>query len=58
VTGFFTSSLGVRGDIRYFRGFEDELSDEDADDAAEFIGSQVLSQLEFWRATIGVAFRW
>jgi len=45
---FFTDSVGVRGDVRYFRAFAGE------DDALDFD----LSDFDFWRATAGVTFRW
>ena len=48
VHGFFTDNIGIRGDIRYFRSLED-------DEAGEFdIG---LADFDFWRATVGVTFR-
>ncbi len=51
----FAQNVGFRADVRYFRGLEDDLSG--ADDLGELVGSQVLSQLDFWRATAGLAFR-
>jgi hypothetical protein len=64
----FAGNVGVRADVRYFRGFSDD-SVEDAlnldpgtidDDTSP--GSQaasgILSGLDFWRANIGLAFRW
>jgi hypothetical protein len=49
VHGFFTDSFGIRGDVRYFRSLNDaEL--EDLND----IG---LSDFDFWRATVGLTYR-
>jgi opacity protein-like surface antigen len=48
VNGFFTDNIGIRGDIRYFRAFADD--DEDDLDLG-------LSDFDFWRATVGVTFR-
>jgi hypothetical protein len=47
----FAGAWGVRGDVRYFRGFN-------GDDAGNSFGQAVLSELDFWRANIGVAVRW
>jgi len=47
---FFADNIGVRGDIRYFRAFGDD-EDEDAFDFR-------LTEFDFWRATVGVTFRW
>jgi hypothetical protein len=60
----FAGNIGVRGDIRYFRAFTDsELRDaigttDSNTSASSQIANQVLSGLDFWRAHIGVAFRW
>lgn len=45
IYGFFSDSVGIRGDIRYFRGLQQ--SDEDLD----------FSDLDFWRASFGVTVR-
>jgi opacity protein-like surface antigen len=47
---FFADNIGIRGDVRYFRAFADD-EDEDALDFA-------LSDFDFWRASVGVTFRW
>jgi opacity protein-like surface antigen len=47
---FFADNIGVRGDIRYFRAFGDD-EDEDAFDFR-------LTEFDFWRASVGVTFRW
>lgn len=55
VMGFVTN-LGIRGDVRYFRGFEDDMSSSDGPE--DIIGRRVLSELGFWRANVGVAIKW
>jgi opacity protein-like surface antigen len=49
VVGFFSDHVGLRGDVRYFRSFEDNESDRDLD-----LG---VSDFSLWRATVGVTFR-
>lgn len=49
---FFGDSIGLRGDLRYFRGLQNE---SDGDDFADFDFN--LDDFDFWRATIGVTFR-
>jgi opacity protein-like surface antigen len=47
---FFSDSVGIRGDLRYFRGVsneDDEFLDVDFN----------LDDFDFWRATVGVTFR-
>lgn len=62
----FLRNWGLRGDVRYFRGFESDIIgarlvegnfDPGAIPADE-IGDQVLEQLVFWRANVGLAVRW
>ena len=51
--GFFHPNVGLRGDVRYYRSFEDR-------DDAEFGGIDFgfgAGQFDFWQATVGVAFR-
>ena len=50
-TGFFTDNVGVRGDVRWYRGFvdDDNIISPRLDD---------FQNLDFWRATGGVTFRW
>lgn len=48
VHGFFNDNVGIRGDIRYFRSLADD--DDELLDLA-------LSDFDFWRATVGVSFR-
>ena len=45
---FFTDNVGLRGDIRYFRGLQK------GDDGGEDLD---LEDFDFWRGTIGVTFR-
>ena len=47
--GFFTDNVGIRGDIRYFRSLEDDEADDEFD-----LG---LAGFDFWRASVGVTFR-
>jgi opacity protein-like surface antigen len=48
VMAFFGDSVGIRGDIRYFRNIQDtDLGDLDV----------TLGDLDFWRGTVGVTFR-
>ncbi len=51
IMGYFADHFGIRGDVRYLRGFEkNDLG---------FIGTpgDDLSTTRFWRASIGVVFR-
>lgn len=49
ITGFFTDNIGIRGDVRYFRSFQDNEPDDEFDLS--------LSDFHFWRGTVGVTFR-
>jgi opacity protein-like surface antigen len=49
IGGFFSDNVGLRGDIRYFRQLQDKEPDDDFD-----VG---LGSFKFWRATVGVIFR-
>jgi opacity protein-like surface antigen len=49
VHGFFNDNVGLRGDIRYLRSLQDNEPDDELD-----VG---LSDFRFWRATVGVTFR-
>jgi opacity protein-like surface antigen len=49
VQGFFNDNIGIRGDIRYFRSLQDNEPDDEFDLA--------LTDFDFWRATVGVTFR-
>lgn len=48
---FFNDHVGLRGDIRYFRGLQDEDNDEDE------LFELGLRDVDFWRGTLGVSFR-
>jgi hypothetical protein len=64
----FAGNVGVRADVRYFRGFSDDTVEDALNldpgtiDNDNTPGSQaasgILSGLDFWRANIGLAFRW
>ncbi len=48
--GFASDHIGFRGDIRYYRSFEDPDEDNEFD-----LG---VGTFDFWRGTAGVTFRW
>jgi opacity protein-like surface antigen len=50
VMGFMTDNVGFRGDLRYFRAFGEDTSNDQVD--------LDLSDFDFWRGTVGVTFRW
>lgn len=52
VMGFFTDHVGLRGDIRYFRSLQDAGDNEGVD-----LGDVRLGKFDFWRGSVGVAFR-
>lgn len=52
----FGEGVGFRGDVRYFRAFE--VGNDPITSTQELLGERVLSDLGFWRANIGLAFRW
>ena len=47
--GYF-GNVGIRGDLRYYQTLSDQDSDND-------LGIE-LGDYDFWRATVGVTFRW
>ena len=49
---FFNDNLGFRGDLRYFRGLEQQ-DDDDEFDVDDF----GLEDFDYWRATVGITFR-
>lgn len=49
LTAFVSDNFGLRGDVRYFRGLQDNEPDDDLDVS--------LSDLRFWRWSIGATFR-
>lgn len=48
VMGFFAQNIGLRGDVRYFRGFSGSSNN------ATGLG---LSNFNFWRTSVGVSFK-
>jgi outer membrane protein W len=50
VMGFFSNNVGLRGDVRYFRGFRG-TSDSDN------LTGLALSDFHFWRGSVGVSFK-
>ena len=53
---FFSDSVGIRGDLRYFRDLAQESDDPLTDE--DFIDSDFgLVDFDYWRATVGVTFR-
>jgi opacity protein-like surface antigen len=48
IMGFFTTNIGIRGDVRYFRSFSG------SDDNITGIG---VSDFNFWRGSIGASFK-
>ena len=52
VMGYFADHIGLRGDLRYLRGF----SENDLGFGFDTPGD-ILSTTRFWRASIGVVFR-
>jgi outer membrane protein W len=50
VMGFFSNTVGLRGDVRYFRGFR---GTSDTDNASGI----TLSDFKFWRGSLGVSFK-
>jgi opacity protein-like surface antigen len=48
---FFNDNVGLRGDIRYFRG----LQNDDSNDTV--LGDLGFEDFDFWRGTVGVTFR-
>lgn len=53
----YMHNVGVRADVRWFRGFDAGAGDAN-DDINDIIGRAILSDLSFWRANLGVAFKW
>jgi opacity protein-like surface antigen len=51
VIGFLTDHVGLRGDVRYVRSFED--FDDETDGVNVGVGD-----FDFWRGNFGVTFRW
>jgi len=47
--GFVAQNVGIRGDVRYFRGFRGADSNS--------VTGLALSNFDFWRASVGVSFK-
>jgi opacity protein-like surface antigen len=50
VIGFATDHVGFRGDVRYYRSLQDPQPDNEFDFG--------VGKFDFWRGTVGLAFRW
>ena len=50
VMGFFSNNVGLRGDVRYFRGFRG------TSDSSNVTGI-ALSDFKFWRGSLGLSLR-
>jgi opacity protein-like surface antigen len=48
VMGFFSNNVGLRGDVRYFRGFRGTSNNATG---------LTLSDFRFWRGSVGVSFK-
>ena len=53
----FADRWGVRGDVRYFRASTDNTFGSD-NSTEEDVTQALLSDLRFWRGTLGLSFRW
>jgi opacity protein-like surface antigen len=56
VAGLVSDNVGIRGDIRWYRGFVDDDNINE-----RLLLEPVLDELrnvDFWRATVGATFRW
>jgi opacity protein-like surface antigen len=51
VMGYFNDHVGLRGDVKYLRGFEDMRT------GIDIIDFNAPGQFHFWRASAGVVFR-
>jgi hypothetical protein len=54
----FMGNWGVRGDVRYFHGFAQDTAFDPVTNPTTDVGRQILSELGFWRANVGLAVRW
>jgi opacity protein-like surface antigen len=48
VMGFFTTNVGIRGDVRYFRSFSG---------SSDNVTGLGVSEFSFWRGSVGLAFK-
>jgi opacity protein-like surface antigen len=57
VNVFFTDTIGLRGDVRYFRGLQQQ-DDDDPDEDDDFIDEDFgFEDFDYWRAVVGVVFK-
>lgn len=54
----FAGNIGIRGDVRFFRAFQDDTLSTDLNSPQDAFTRNLLSGLDIWRANIGVAVRW
>ena len=54
----FSGAWGFRGDIRYYRSTSNNNIDLINDTPGSIFAQEVLSGFSFWKANVGVAFRW
>jgi opacity protein-like surface antigen len=55
---FAATHVGIRGDVRYIRGFE-SLDDEDPITDNPFFDQTIATEdFNFWRGSLGLTFRW
>ena len=54
----FSGAWGFRGDIRYYRSTSNNNIDLMNDTPESIFAQEVLAGFSFWKANIGVAFRW
>ena len=54
----FAGNFGIRADVRYFTVFGNSVSTDPNVAAADLFAQNLLSGLDFWRANLGIAFRW
>jgi len=48
---FFSDNIGIRGDVRYFRGLQSNQAND------TILGDIGFEDFNFWRGTVGVTFR-
>lgn len=58
LNGQFTENVGIRGDVRYFRGLEQRGDDDPIEDDDLLDEDFGFENFSFWRGTIGLTFRW
>jgi len=53
----FANNIGFRGDIRYYKASTDN-NPSTTDSPTSQVNQALLSGIDFWRANVGVSFRW